>query len=120
MKRLFILTISIMALLLFAVTKYSFAETCFPASGKLNEDAQNIRLTASEIGWAVGIPMSIVAAAVVEGKVTIFPKGDVEVCLREERGRLEIKCQSLSSDAGIAEWHFIKARKITTTHRFTL
>jgi hypothetical protein len=89
----------------------SAAERCFFSSQKLTEDAQNIRLCAMDMGWKVGKMSSFVAAVVIEGKVKIYPKDEVEVCLRDLGGKLQVKAQSLSEDAGFAEWHTIKAKR---------
>jgi hypothetical protein len=87
------------------------AEECFNSSGKLNEDAQTIRLKTRDMGWSVGKPSSLAAATIIEGKVKLYPKDNVEVCLREHGGDLQIKAQSKSEDAGKAKWHVIRSRK---------
>lgn len=102
----------------FVLSSYaSAAEKCFFSSQKLTEDAQNIRLCAMDMGWKVGKVSSLIAAAVIEGKVKLYPKDAVEVCLRDI-GRLQIREQSLSRDAGKAKWHSIpaKSRKETFVH----
>ncbi|MDA8083092.1 MAG: hypothetical protein M0024_05495 [Nitrospiraceae bacterium] len=63
------------------------------------------------MGWKVGTATSLAVAAIIEGKVELYPKGDVEVCLRHNRGILQFKAQSLSVDAGIAEWHTLKGKR---------
>jgi hypothetical protein len=90
----------------------SSADECFNSSKKLNDDAQTIRLKAMDMGWTVGKSASITAASIVKGKSEIYPKDNVEICLREEGVLLQIKVQSQSKDAGIAKWHKVIARKI--------
>jgi len=89
----------------------SFAEECFNSSKKLNDDAQTIRLKAMDMGWNVGKSSSITAAGVVKGKAEIYPKDNVEICLREEDETLQIKVQSKSRDAGEAKWRNVMAKK---------
>jgi hypothetical protein len=90
----------------------SFAEECFNSSKKLNDDAQTIRLKAMDMGWKVGKSSSITAAGIVKGKAAIYPKDNVEICLREEVETLLIKAQSKSRDAGKAMWRKVIATKI--------
>lgn len=89
----------------------SAAEKCFFSSQKLTVDAQDIRLCALDMGWKVGKISSFVAAVIIEGKVKLYPEGAVEVCLRDLAGRLQIRAQSLSRDAGKAKWHTIMAKQ---------
>ena len=89
----------------------SFAEECFNSSKKLNDDAQTIRLKAMDMGWTVGKSASITAAGIVKGKTEIYPKDNVEICLRKEGETLLVKVQSKSRDAGQAKWHKVIAEK---------
>ena len=77
----------------------SSAEECFNSSMKLNDDAQTIRLKARDMGWNVGKSASITAAGIVKGKAEIYPKDNVEICLREEVETLQIKVQSKSRES---------------------
>jgi hypothetical protein len=86
-------------------------ETFF-ASKSLTENAQEIRLRAKKMGFIVNNPTSLTAAAIIQAKVELYPKGVVEVSLRiTENGKLDIKAQAKSEDAGKAEWHRIPAKK---------
>ena len=88
------------------------ADECFKASGAMGEDAQTIRQKAASMGWTVGTPASLTAAGVVKGKVALYPKGSVEVCLRPAAGNeLALRVQASSSDAGNAEWHKLPAKR---------
>ena len=109
LKILLILKISF-ALILLASSAAS-ADECFNSSKKLNEDAQTIRLKAMDMGWKVGKTASLAAASIVKGKSELYPKDNVEICIREEDNALQIKAQSKSKDAGKAEWHKITAKK---------
>ena len=60
-----------------------------------------------DMGWKVGKTASLAAAAIVKGKSELYPKDNVEICIREEDNALQIKAQSKSRDAGKAEWHSI-------------
>lgn len=89
-------------------------ENCFQASGMANEDAQNIRLLALDMGWEVGKTTSLTAAGIVKGKVKLYPKDAVDVCLRQfGQDELQILAQSRSEDAGKATWHKIPAKRRT-------
>jgi len=77
----------------------------------INADAQTIRLKAMEMGWKVGNTASLAAASIVKGKTELYPKDNVEICIKEEGSALQIKAQSKSMDAGKAEWHSITAKK---------
>jgi hypothetical protein len=100
------------ALLAIACMGAAHADECFKASGALGDDAQTIRQTAGGIGWTVGVPASLAAASVVKGKVALYPKGTVQVCLDGDRaGELSIKVQASSADAGAAEWHKVPAKR---------
>lgn len=90
---------------------FAQADDCFNARGKVTEDAQLIRKTARELGWVVGKTTSLTAAGVVDGKKQIYPLDSVEVCLRVEGGKLQIKAQSKAKDAGEAGWHELPAKK---------
>jgi hypothetical protein len=105
-----VLKISIAFILLTSTA--SFAEECFNSSKKLNDDAQTIRLKAMDMGWKVGKAASIAAASIVKGKTEIYPKDNVEICIREEDETLQIKVQSKSRDAGKAKWRKVIAKKI--------
>jgi hypothetical protein len=89
----------------------SWADECVVAVKKLSEDAQNIRLKALDMGWMVGKTASFSAASVVESKAKLYPKDEVDVCLRVEGEKLQIKVQSKARDAGQAEWHGLPAKK---------
>ncbi|HPV71196.1 MAG TPA: hypothetical protein PLN00_01110, partial [Smithellaceae bacterium] len=78
----------------------AFADECFKSSKKLNNDAQIIRLKAMDMGWKVGKTVSLAAASAISGKNGIYPKDDVEICLKEEDDELQIRAQSKSRDAG--------------------
>jgi len=90
----------------------SSAEECFNSSKKLNDDAQTISLKAMDMGWKVGKSASITAAGIVKGKSEIYPKDNVEICLREEDKTLQVKVQSKSRDAGKSKWRKVIAMKI--------
>ena len=105
LKILLILKISFALILLASST--AFADECFNSSKKLNEDAQTIRLKAMDMEWKVSKTASLAAASIVKGKVELYPKDSVEICIREEGSDLQIKAQSKSRDAGKAEWHSI-------------
>jgi len=97
--------------LLSGVVGPCWADTCFPAVKKFGEDAENIRLKALDMGWAVGKTASLSAASIIEGKASLYPKDDVEVCLRVEKEKLQIKAQAKARDAGQAEWHVLPGKK---------
>ena len=99
------------ALILFTSPAFP-ADTCFNSRKILNVDAQTIRLKALDMGWQVGKTASITAASLVMGKQTIYPKDNVEICIREDDDTLQIKVQSKSKDAGKAKWHKVIAKKI--------
>ena len=105
-----------MLIVVFVLTLLAFkpclAEECFKSSKKLNADAQTIRLKAMDMGWKVGKTASLAAASIVKGKTELYPKDNVEICIKEEDSALRIKAQSKSKDAGNAEWHRITAKKI--------
>ncbi len=101
----------IVAITLLSVATAS-ADECFQSSKKLNQDAQTIRLKAMDMGWKIGKTASLAAASIVKGKTELYPKDNVEICLREEDNTLQIKAQSKSRDAGNAEWRKITANKI--------
>lgn len=100
----------VVAFILFTSTASS-ADECFNSSKKLNDDAQTIRLKAMDMGWKVGKSASITAASIVKGKSEIYPKNNVEICLREEGANLQVKAQSKSRDAGKAKWRKVIAKK---------
>jgi len=110
LKILLILKISFALILLASST--AFADECFNSSKKLNEDAQTIRLKAMDMEWKVSKTASLAAASIVKGKVELYPKDSVEICIREEGSDLQIKAQSKSRDAGKAEWHKIMGKHI--------
>ena len=64
-----------------------------------------------DMGRKVGKTASLAAASIVKGKTELYPKDNVEICIREEGRALQIKAQSKSKDAGMAEWHSITAKK---------
>ncbi len=99
------------ALLLGAAPLCWAADTCFIAAKKLTEDAQDIRLKALDMGWTVGKTASLSAASVIETKASVYPKDEVEVCLRVAGEKLQVKVQSKAKDAGQAEWHGLPATK---------
>jgi hypothetical protein len=101
----FVLTLTLVAF------KPCLAEECFNSSKKINDDAQTIRLKAMDMGWKVSNSASIAAAGIVRGKTEIYPKDNVEICLREEERLLKIRAQSKSKDAGKAGWHRVIAKK---------
>jgi len=111
MRRVVISLLSYAAALLFFSTA-AFADECFTSSKKLNDDAQTIRLKAMDMGWKVGKTASLAAASVISGKSGIYPKDDVEICLREEDDTLQIRAQSQSRDAGKANWRKVMAERI--------
>ena len=63
------------------------------------------------MGWTVGKSASITAASIVKGKAEIYPKDNVEICLREEEGNLQVRAQSKSRDANEARWRDLMAKK---------
>ena len=90
----------------------SWADTCFRAKGELGADAQEIRQRAAEMGWTVSTPASLTASGVVKSKAALYPKGTVDVCIKvDDKGKLALKAQANSSDAGKAEWHAVPAKK---------
>jgi hypothetical protein len=95
----------LVATLLLGAAGPSWADTCFLAAKKMSEDAENIRLKALDMGWVVGKAVSFSAASVIGGKASLYPKDEVEVCLRVEGDKLQIKVRSKAKDAGQAEWH---------------
>ena len=105
------LVLKIVAALIILTSGAVSAEECFNSSKKLNDDAQTIRLKAIDMGWTVGKSASITAAGIVKGKTEIYPKDNVEICLREDDETLQIKAQSKSRDAGKAKWHKTIAKK---------
>jgi len=90
----------------------AFADECFKSSKKLNDDAQTIRLKAMDMGWKVGKTASLAAASVISGKSGIYPKDDVEICLKEENDALQIRAQSKSRDAGKAKWRKVMGKRM--------
>lgn len=111
MRRVVISLLSCVAALLFFSTA-SFADECFKSSKKMNNDAQTIRLKAMDMGWKVGKTASLAAASVISGKSGIYPKDDMEICLREEDDALQIRAQSKSRDAGKAKWHKVMGKRM--------
>ncbi len=111
MNRQSCLVLKIIAAFILLTSSASFAEECFNSSKKLNDDAQTIRLKAMNLGWKVGKSASITAAGIVKGKAEIYPKDNVEICVREEDKTLQIKVQSKSRDAGEAKWRRVIAKK---------
>lgn len=111
MRRVVNSLLSCAAALLFFSTA-AFADECFKSSKKLNYDAQTIRLKAMDMGWKVGKTASFAAASVISGKNGIYPKDDVEICLREEDDELQVKAQSKSRDAGKAKWHKVMGKRM--------
>ena len=110
-KKLLIINI-VASFILLASASVLYADQCFKSSKKLNYDAQTIRLKAMDMGWKVGKTASLAAASVISGKNGIYPKDDVEICLREEDDELQIKTQSKSRDAGKAKWRKVMAGKV--------
>ena len=98
------------ALILFASPAFP-ANTCFNSHKILNVNAQTIRLRALDMGWQVGKTSSITAASLVMGKQAIYPKDNVEICLREEENHLQVRVQSKSRDANQARWRDLMAKK---------
>jgi hypothetical protein len=98
------------ALILFTSPAFP-ADTCFNSHKILNVDAQTIRLKALDMGWQVGKTASITAASLVMGKQAIYPKDNVEICLREEEHNLQVRVQSTSMDANQARWRDLMAKK---------
>jgi len=98
------------ALILFTSPAFP-ADTCFNSHKILNVDAQTIRLKAIDMGWQVGKTSSITAASLVMGKQAIYPKDNVEICLREEENNLQVRVQSKSRDANQARWRDLMAKK---------
>lgn len=99
------------SVMVLGLSSQALADECFTAVKKLTEDAQNIRLKALDMGWQVGKTTSLTAASLVGGKAKIYPKDDVEVCLKEEEGKLLARVQSKAKDAGQAEWHNLYGKK---------
>ena len=88
-------------MLILALSVSAAHAKCFTATGEAMSDAQSIR----KMGWKVGKTSSITAGTFIKGKVTLYPQGRVEVCLREGvNGRLLYKAQSSASGAGEAKW----------------
>lgn len=112
MSRCVFTILKVVTAFIFLTTTVSFADECFNSSKKLNADAQTIRLKAMEMNWQVSNSASITAASIVKGKAEIYPKDNVEICLREEDDTLQIKVQSKSNDAGKAKWHKVIAKKV--------
>jgi hypothetical protein len=95
------------------MTMPAYADSCFQAKGELGADAQEIRQKAADMGWKVGTMASLAASSVVKSKVAIYPKGTVAICLAEDsKGKLAMKAQASSSDAGKAEWHEVPGKKL--------
>jgi hypothetical protein len=111
MRRVVISLLSCAAALLFFSTA-AFADECFKSSKKLNNDAQIIRLKAMDMGWKVGKTVSLAAASAISGKNGIYPKDDVEICLKEEDDELQIRAQSKSRDAGKAKWRKVMGKRM--------
>ena len=105
------LVLKIAAALILLTSSAVSAEECFNSSKKLNDDAQTIRLKAMDMAWTIGKSASITAAGIVKGKAEIYPKDNVEICLRKEGETLQVKVQSKSRDAGQAKWHKVIAEK---------
>jgi hypothetical protein len=99
------------SIMVLGLSSQALAEECITAVKKMTEDAQNIRLKALDMGWQVGKTTSLSAASLVSGKATLYPKDDVEICLKEEEGKLLARVQSKAKDAGQAEWHNIYGTK---------
>ena len=112
MSRHVFLLLKIIVVFIFLTSTESFADECFNSSKQLNADAQTIRLKAMEMNWQVSNSASIAAATIVKGKAEIYPKDNVEICLREEDDTIQIKMQSKSKDAGKAKWHKIIGKKV--------
>lgn len=112
-QRIFIWEI-VAVLILFTTSAFP-AETCFNTAKSLNVDAQTIRLKALDMGWRVGKAASLAAASLVKGKRDIYPVDNVEVCLREEEGRLQVRVQSKSRDASQARWRNMTAKNSSQT-----
>ena len=110
MKLKTLLILKIGFTLIFLASSAVFAEECFNSTKKLNADAQTIRLKAMDMGRKVGKTASLAAASIVKGKTELYPKDNVEICIREEGRALQIKAQSKSRDAEKAEWHKITAK----------
>ena len=110
-RKVILILITAVSLISLTISR-SFAEECFNSSKKLNADAQTIRLKAMDMNWTVGKSASITAAGIVKGKSEIYPKDNVEICLKEEGKALQIKVQSQSRDAGKAKWHKVIAKKM--------
>jgi len=103
-----------MVLLLFTSPTFP-ADTCFNSHRILNVDAQTIRLKALDMGWQVGKTASITAASLVMGKQAVYPKDNVEICLREEENNLQVRVKSKSGDANQARWRNLMAKQINQT-----
>jgi hypothetical protein len=112
MNRYRCLVLKIAAAFILLTSPASSAEECCSSSKKLNDDAQTIRLKAMDMGWTVGKSASVTAAGIVKEKTEIYPKDNVEICLRQEDETLQIRVQSKSRDAGTAKLHKIMAEKI--------
>ena len=102
--------LSIVILLL--VSTQSVFANCFTASGKAMRDGQTIRKIADSMGWKVGKTASITAGSFIKGKAVIYPQESIEVCLKDNfSDELKFKAQSSSSDADVAEWRDLPAKK---------
>lgn len=98
--------------IILAVSTSSVFANCFTASGKAMRDGQTIRKVADSMGWKVGKMASITVGNFIKGKATIYPQGNIEVCLKDNfSGELKFKAQSSSSDAGNAEWRSLPGKK---------
>lgn len=102
---------TILFLLLVSLSAISIFAKCFDAKESTMEIAQQIRQQAKDMGWKVGKVKSISIAGIIKGKKTIYPDGNMEICLKEKDGDLQYIMNSSSKDAEKAEWHFLKSSK---------
>jgi hypothetical protein len=91
MSRRVCLSLKILTIIIFFASTASAADVCFNSSKKTNHDAETIRLKAMEMDWKVGNAAFLTAAGIIKGKVELYPNDNVEACLREEGGTLQIK-----------------------------
>jgi hypothetical protein len=90
MKRCIHLVLSFIVVIITLFSAAAVADECLHSSRKLNENAQTIRLKAMDMGWPAGKTASLTTVTVASGKSGIYPKDNVEICLREKNDTLQI------------------------------
>ncbi len=98
-------------LLLMSLGANTIFANCFDSKESTMEIAQQLRQESKDMGWKVGKIKSISIAGIIKGKKTIYPDGDMEICLQEKDGDLQYIMNSSSKDAEKAEWHFLSSSK---------